>query len=187
MENNSKNIIDLVRANQDKTQMLDRALQRIIQLYTDKAHFIYELLQNAEDAQAKKICFIQHKDNLEVIHDGIPFTIENLLSLCDIGKSNKIADLNKIGEFGVGFKSVFSICKDVRLYSSPGANDSNYPRIACEIRNFVDPQEIDFEKIPETYTTRFVFPYHVGSDFSGFTDLENLRNIELFYYMRFYY
>lgn len=176
MENNSKNIIDLVRANQDKTQMLDRALQRIIQLYTDKAHFIYELLQNAEDAQAKKICFIQHKDNLEVIHDGIPFTIENLLSLCDIGKSNKIADLNKIGEFGVGFKSVFSICKDVRLYSSPGANDSNYPRIACEIRNFVDPQEIDFEKIPETYTTRFVFPYHVGSDFSGFTDLENLRN-----------
>ena len=33
---------------QDKDGMLRRALERIIQLYTDKSHFVYELLQNAD-------------------------------------------------------------------------------------------------------------------------------------------
>lgn len=173
---NGNNPIEWVVAHQNKAQMLNRSLQRIIQLYTDKAHFIYELLQNAEDACATKIKFIQHEDSLEVIHDGTPFTKENLSSLCDIGNSKKVGDLNKIGEFGVGFKSVFGICKDVKLYSRPITKDSDFPKIACEIQNFVDPREIPFEMIPETYTTRFIFPYHVGSDFSGFSKLENLRN-----------
>ena len=58
--------------------MLRRALERIIQLYTDKSHFVYELLQNAEDAEANNIRFIQYPDRLEVFHDGKPFTSENL-------------------------------------------------------------------------------------------------------------
>ena len=84
--------------------MLRRALERIIQLYTDKSHFVYELLQNAEDAEAKSIQFIQYPDRLEVYHDGRPFTSANLQGLCDIGKSDKVDNLNQIGEFGVGFK-----------------------------------------------------------------------------------
>ena len=104
------NIADRVRTAQDKDGMLRRALERIIQLYTDKSHFVYELLQNAEDAEAKSIRFIQHADCLEVLHDGKPFTSANLQGLCDIGKSDKVDNLNQIGEFGVGFKSVFGIC-----------------------------------------------------------------------------
>lgn len=111
------NIADRVRIAQDKDGMLRRALERIIQLYTDKSHFVYELLQNAEDAEAKDIKFIQHADHLEVLHDGKPFTSANLQGLCDIGKSDKVDNLNQIGEFGVGFKSVFGICDTVLLYS----------------------------------------------------------------------
>ena len=111
------NIADRVRTAQDKDGMLRRALERIIQLYTDKSHFVYELLQNAEDAEAKDIKFIQHADHLEVLHDGKPFTSANLQGLCDIGKSDKVDNLNQIGEFGVGFKSVFGICDTVLLYS----------------------------------------------------------------------
>ena len=48
-------IADQVLQRQDKDGMLRRALERIIQLYTDKSHFVYELLQNAEDAGATKI------------------------------------------------------------------------------------------------------------------------------------
>ena len=70
---------------QDKDGMLRRALERIIQLYTDKSHFVYELLQNAEDAGATQIKFIQHEDCLEVLHDGHPFSLDNLQGLCDIG------------------------------------------------------------------------------------------------------
>lgn len=88
------NIADRVRIAQDKDGMLRRALERIIQLYTDKSHFVYELLQNAEDAEAKDIKFIQHADHLEVLHDGKPFTSANLQGLCDIGKSDKVDNLN---------------------------------------------------------------------------------------------
>ena len=46
------NIADKILQNQDRDGMLRRSLERIIQLYTDKSHFVYELLQNAEDAGA---------------------------------------------------------------------------------------------------------------------------------------
>ena len=46
-------IADRIITSQDKDGMLRRALERIIQLYTDKSHFVYELLQNAEDAGAR--------------------------------------------------------------------------------------------------------------------------------------
>ena len=96
-------IAERIVQNQNNEEMLRRALERIVQLYTDKAHFVYELLQNAEDAGATKISFKQYADRLEVLHDGHPFTEENLAGLCDIGKSDKVNNLNQIGEFGVGF------------------------------------------------------------------------------------
>jgi HSP90 family molecular chaperone len=34
-------------------------------MYPEKTHFIYELLQNAEDAGAKRVKFIQSSDCLE--------------------------------------------------------------------------------------------------------------------------
>lgn len=166
------NIADRVRTAQDKDGMLRRALERIIQLYTDKSHFVYELLQNAEDAEAKSIKFIQYPDRLEVMHDGKPFSSANLQGLCDIGKSDKVDNLNQIGEFGVGFKSVFGICDTVLLYSDPshyeGTSDGDAVPFAVEIKDFTRPEDIPEEPIPSTYTTRFVFPYAVGHTYSGF-------------------
>ena len=172
-------IADRVRTAQDKDGMLRRALERIIQLYTDKSHFVYELLQNAEDAEAKSIKFIQYPDRLEVFHDGRPFTSANLQGLCDIGKSDKVDNLNQIGEFGVGFKSVFGICDTVRLYSVPDhfreRIDSDAVPFAVEIRDFTCPEDIPEEPLPKGYTTRFVFPYTVGQTFSGFATVSALN------------
>lgn len=171
-------IADRVKTAQDKDGMLRRALERIIQLYTDKSHFVYELLQNAEDAEAKSIKFIQYPDRLEVFHDGKPFTSANLQGLCDIGKSDKVANLNQIGEFGVGFKSVFGICDTVRLYSAPdhvhGHIDSDAVPFAVEILDFTRPEDIPEEPMPKAYTTRFVFPFAVGHTFSGFQTIPAL-------------
>lgn len=168
-----------VRLTQNTEEMLRRALERIIQLYTDKSHFVYELLQNAEDAGATKIKFLQKKDRLEVLHDGTPFSVGNLQSLCDIGMSDKSEEFNKIGEFGVGFKSVFGICDTVFLYSNPGEGDKDngFEEFAVEIRDFVKPTDIDTEKIDEGYTTKFVFPYKLGFNFSGFTSYEKLNAV----------
>ena len=50
-----------------------RHLSFLGRLYTDKTHFIFELLQNAEDAGASKILFELFHNKLEVSHDGRPF------------------------------------------------------------------------------------------------------------------
>lgn len=174
-------IADSVRIAQDKNGMLRRALERIIQLYTDKSHFVYELLQNAEDAEAKCVKFVQYQDRLEVLHDGRPFTTENLQGLCDIGKSDKVYNLNQIGEFGVGFKSVFGICDTVRLYSNPDnfriKNLEDVQPFAVEIIDFTTPKDIPMSDMENTYTTRFVFPYTVGRTFSGFKSVPELKRV----------
>ena len=173
------NIADKIRTAQNKDGMLRRALERIIQLYTDKSHFVYELLQNAEDAGATCVRFDQYADRLEVLHNGRPFSEGNLQGLCDIGKSDKVGKYNQIGEFGVGFKSVFGICDTVRLYSEPshynGEIDYSCESFAVEIRDFVRPVDIEKEVLEPAYTTRFVFPYAVGRTFSGFSTIEQLR------------
>lgn len=173
-----KSIADKITISQDKGGMLRRALERIIQLYTDKSHFVYELLQNAEDAGAKHIKFVQYEDRLEVLHDGKPFTTDNLQGLCDIGLSDKVNNLNQIGEFGVGFKSVFGICDTVRLYSNP----SHYRNhdigdavpFSVEIRDFTTPVDIPAKTIEDAFTTYFVFPYAVGESFSGYKEQNKL-------------
>lgn len=172
-------IADQVLQRQDKDGMLRRALERIIQLYTDKSHFVYELLQNAEDAGASRIKFEQYEDRLVVLHDGHPFSMDNLQRLCDIGKSDKTDDLNQIGEFGVGFKSVFGICETVRLYSHPSKadQDAGYHQFAVEIKDFTHPVDIDDQEVDFGYTTKFVFPYSVGFTFSGFTTVEKLNEV----------
>ena len=172
-------IADQVLQSQDKDGMLRRALERIIQLYTDKSHFVYELLQNAEDAGASRIKFEQYSDRLVVLHDGHPFSMNNLKGLCDIGKSDKSEDLNQIGEFGVGFKSVFGICETVRLYSHPSKadQDAGYHQFALEIKDFTQPVDIDDQEMDAGYTTKFIFPYSVGFTFSGFTTIEKLNEV----------
>ncbi len=174
-------IADKIKIAQDKDGMLRRALERIIQLYTDRSHFVYELLQNAEDAEATSIKFVQYSDRLEVMHDGRPFTAENLQGLCDIGKSDKVDNLNQIGEFGVGFKSVFGICDTVKLYSVPSHFRSKdigeATPFAVEILDFTSPSDIPQEEIDHSYTTKFIFPYTVGRTFSGFKTVEELNKI----------
>ena len=58
-------------------------------LYSDKVHFIYELLQNAEDAGASEVKFVLNADKLEFEHNGDRlFTIEDIESITNIGSSS---------------------------------------------------------------------------------------------------
>lgn len=177
---NGVDVETLILQDQDIEAILRRSMEIIIQLYTNNAHFIYELLQNAEDAGATQIKFVQFDDRLEVYHDGRPFSAANLRALHDVAKSDKKGDLNKIGKFGVGFKSVYSICEIVRLYSTPahyrGVAADALPSFAEEIHDFIKPRNIPLEELSYPYTTKFVFPYAVGCDFTGFTSKEELKN-----------
>ena len=77
-------------------------------LYADPTHFIFELLQNAEDAGATRVKFSLFGDRLEVLNDGRLFSDADVRGICAIGKGTKSDDLTQIGKFGIGFKSVYA-------------------------------------------------------------------------------
>jgi len=82
--------------------------------YSDRTHFIYELLQNAEDALVKRsdwngkrsVSFQLDPRMLRVSHFGKPFDEEDVRGICGIAESTK--NLTAIGRFGIGFKSVYA-------------------------------------------------------------------------------
>ena len=75
--------------------------------YPDRAHFVFELLQNAEDAGTAEVAFSLVPDRLICEHDGRPFVLEDVTSITGIHDSTKVESQAKIRKFGVGLKSVF--------------------------------------------------------------------------------
>ena len=97
----------------------------IIDKYPDSAHFIYEFLQNADDALATEVTIILQKNGLSFKHNGKEhFTVsEKTAKGKDLGHINSITAIgnstktdNKIGKFGVGFKSVFTYTDEPEIY-----------------------------------------------------------------------
>ena len=77
-------------------------------LYSDRTHFIYELIQNAEDACERAglegyVKFELFPDRLEMRHNGIPFDEKDVRGICGIVEGTKTQeDLSQIGKFGIG-------------------------------------------------------------------------------------
>jgi len=99
------------------------------QLYSDRSHFVYELLQNAEDALERH--FRQNPDNtfpcnvqfrlfqnrLEFRHFGEPFNEDDVRGISDVLKGTKKEDFAQIGKFGIGFKSVYAFTASPQIHS----------------------------------------------------------------------
>ncbi len=116
------------------------------QLYSERTHFLFELIQNAEDAGATELAFDLFEDRLELRHDGRPFTEADVRGVCGVGKSGK--SLTAIGQFGIGFKSVYAYTKTPRVYSG-----GEHFGIESYVRPFVVPP------LDAGTGTLFVFPF----------------------------
>ena len=159
-----EDVLDRIIKNQDINAMNKRLIEHAINLYAEKTHFVFELLQNAEDVCATRVVFNQFPNRLEVLHDGIPFTESNLQSLCDAANSDKKDLYNQIGKFGIGFKSVYAICSEVELYSEPANRPhiAALERIAVRVTDYIHPSFINADWTVEApFTTKFVFPYNI--------------------------
>ena len=166
-----------------------RGVQRsVVDKYSDQAHFIYELLQNADDVKATSVRFRLEEHGLFFIHNGsIHFTVSDLQSedadkysgsLGHINSITSIANSNKtevsIGKFGVGFKAVFQYTQTPHIYD---------PNIRFKIERFIVPHllEADLEW-REASETVFWFPFNhkVKRPEESFEDiLEKLKALDL--------
>ncbi|KAA0234349.1 MAG: hypothetical protein EDM74_12670, partial [Armatimonadetes bacterium] len=137
-------------------------------LYGDRTHFIFELLQNAEDALARRrqwkgsraVSFELTGTHLRVSHFGHPFNDADVRGICGIAESTKGTKLTDIGRFGIGFKSVFAISGRPEVHSGTEA---------FAIENFVWPIGIPaIQKCDDE--TVFVLPFNPG-DTKAFHDV----------------
>lgn len=89
-------------------------------IYKEPTHFIYELLQNADDAKATNVKFVLSRDKIEFFHDGSKeFSLGDIISITGVGNSSKdAASTTSIGKFGVGFKAVFAVTDKPLIYST---------------------------------------------------------------------
>ena len=154
----------------ESADMLEKPSMRgiknsVVEKYSDQAHFIYELLQNADDANATTARFILESDRLIFAHNGTRhFSVSDPAMedsdsengcLGDINAITSIANSNKteasIGKFGVGFKAVFQYTSTPHIYG---------PIFKFRIDRFIVPSLLDGDfagRKPEE--TLFVFPF----------------------------
>jgi len=127
-------------------------LELLGKLYADDTHFIYELLQNAEDAEAKSILFQLFDDRLEIRHNGRIFSKDDVKAITRIESTKE--EYTKIGKFGLGFKSVYAITDIPQIYSG---------NFHFHIEKYIRPAEISAKEIDSKWTTLFILPFKVAN------------------------
>lgn len=141
-----RRLLDVLEENEG-----DINLQIFEDFYPDEAHFIFELLQNAEDAGATEVNFELTAHGCAVEHNGTRhFNEQDIHSITGIFNSSKKNSADKIGKFGVGFKSVFVYTDSPIIYSK---------QHSFKIVKLVLPQEVS-PKQNLGERTRFEFPFN---------------------------
>lgn len=171
MNKQEKNYFEaLTKDRSEIADVLDRRAVRgykdsVVEKYSDQAHFIYELLQNADDAGATRTRFVLEDKRLLFAHNGTRhFSVSDPKNeeedsenktLGDINAITSIANSNKtgasIGKFGVGFKAVFQYTSTPHIYD---------PEFRFKIERFIVPILLDSDfpgRKPDE--TLFVFPF----------------------------
>ena len=117
-------------------EKLTTRLKHILEGYPCEKDILKELLQNADDAQATTICFIKDPGNHPheklpkpswkplqgpalCVYNNKPFTSADIDGIQNLGEGSKGNDLDKTGQYGVGFNAVYHLT-DVPSFMSRG-------------------------------------------------------------------
>jgi hypothetical protein len=119
--------------------------------YPDQAHFVFELLQNAEDVRATHVRFSLSPEDCVFEHNGTrTFDTDDVDAITGISNSTKSEESDQIGKFGVGFKSVFVYTSTPVIYS--GA-------FSFKISRYVKPELVEQDTTLGD-RTRFWLPFN---------------------------
>ncbi|KAM4623633.1 uncharacterized protein ACJ7VT_004679 [Polymixia lowei] len=114
----------LMKGHQER---LGRSLDRLsTELYSKDAHFVLELIQNADDNSypseadvVPALAFVVEKDCVTVLNNEAGFQETNIRAICDVGSSTKGKHkYGYIGQKGIGFKSVFKVTDCPEIHSN---------------------------------------------------------------------
>ena len=123
---------DFYDANERLKVSLNNSIQALTDdLYNKHTHFIFELIQNAEDNTYKDLVpylsFQLTKTDptnsegsqgaLIIQNNEIGFSYDNVDAICAVGKTTKKKEQGYIGEKGIGFKSVFRVTNNPHIFS----------------------------------------------------------------------
>jgi hypothetical protein len=100
-------------------------------LYEKVTHFIFELIQNAEDNDYSKevtpslrfkVVEMQLHGNPQIVllveNNETGFEEKHVNAICSVGQSTKTKEQGYIGEKGIGFKSVFCVTSCPHIFSN---------------------------------------------------------------------
>ncbi|UFW77933.1 sacsin N-terminal ATP-binding-like domain-containing protein [Rhizobium sp. SU303] len=119
--------------------------------YPDQAHFVFELLQNAEDTGATEAAFKLSKEGCWFEHNGArTFTESDVRAITGIHNSTKTKSSDQIGKFGVGFKSVFVYTQTPTIYAAD---------FSFKIVKYVMPEPVA-DDVGIDAQTRFWLPFN---------------------------
>lgn len=119
--------------------------------YPDQAHFVFELLQNAEDVRATHVRFLLSPDGCVFEHNGTrTFDIDDVDAITGVSNSTKSKQSDQIGKFGVGFKSVFVYTSTPVIYSGG---------FSFRISRYVKPELVEQDTTLGN-RTRFWLPFN---------------------------
>jgi len=138
-----------------------------VSMYADTAHFVYEILQNADDAGATEVAFKVAEDQLVIEHNGTPFTSGDVKAISYFGEGK--TDLTKIGHFGLGFKSVFAYTATPRIHSG---NES------FQITNLYTLLAVPLPVDLAGSRTRFVLPFDHEASRPTYIETGCLKNAD---------
>lgn len=138
--------------------------------YPENAHFIYEIIQNAEDSSYVKNNFAELKfllldEGILILSNQDGFTDEDIKSICYMSSGEKIAKKDQfIGEKGLGFRSVFKIT------NTPCVSSNEYKFYFDKKKSYEKPfllQEFK-QQLPSEFTnykyTAIYLPYSINQD-----------------------
>ena len=165
---------------QDPRDAARKAVHRLMR-YSEQVHFIYELLQNADDAGKRgneekpvRMGFVLRDNELVVWNDGRSFDQRDIAGVLAIGQSSK--DLTQIGAFGIGFKSIYVYTDRPEIYSGAAK--------FC-IQNYLEPNELaetpaDLTHWTDASKTVFRMPFKSNLRETALPSLKHrLRNADL--------
>lgn len=129
---------------------IGKGLTYLSQLYANRTHFIFELIQNAEDAGSTIVQFSLRQEGLIVRNNGRLFDHPDVKSICNIGESTGSDDYTRIGRFGIGFKSVYAYSNHPEIHSG----EAHF-----RIDNYVMPYEVETKDPGKDWGSLFFLPF----------------------------